>query len=188
MKAIRIQAYGGAEQMQLDYVPVPRCAPGDVLVRVIAADINPVDWKVRSGAMAQAVPKSFPFVLGQDGAGVVAAVCGEATGFSPATKSSSTPYAEYVAVNAAQVALGPRTVACAAAAALIETAGSKRGQRVLIHGGAVLVQLAERVDTRSIRINNGQEFALADAAQAHRLGEAGKARGKMALHIAAPGP
>lgn len=53
--------------------------------------------------------------------------------------------------------------------------------------GAVLAQLAERVDDGRLRIVVGQEFALADAAQAHRLGEAGKARGKMVLHVAAPG-
>jgi NADPH:quinone reductase-like Zn-dependent oxidoreductase len=53
--------------------------------------------------------------------------------------------------------------------------------------GAVLAQLAERVDDGRLRIVVGQEFALADAAQAHRLGEAGKARGKMVLHVGAPG-
>jgi len=53
--------------------------------------------------------------------------------------------------------------------------------------GAVLAQLVERVDDGRLRIVVGQEFALADALQAHRLGEAGKARGKMILHVAAPG-
>jgi NADPH:quinone reductase-like Zn-dependent oxidoreductase len=52
--------------------------------------------------------------------------------------------------------------------------------------GAVLAQLAGRVDDGRLRIVIGQEFALADAAQAHRLGEAGKARGKMVLHVGAP--
>jgi len=53
--------------------------------------------------------------------------------------------------------------------------------------GAVLAQLAERVDDGRLRIVVGQEFALADAAQAHRLGESGKARGKMILHVGPPG-
>ncbi|MCE9657696.1 MAG: zinc-binding dehydrogenase [Burkholderiales bacterium] len=50
----------------------------------------------------------------------------------------------------------------------------------------MLAQLVERVDDGRLRIVVGQEFALADAAQAHRLGEAGKARGKMVLHVGAP--
>jgi NADPH:quinone reductase-like Zn-dependent oxidoreductase len=53
--------------------------------------------------------------------------------------------------------------------------------------GAVLAELVERVDDGRLRVVVGQEFALADAAQAHRLGEAGKARGKMVLHVGAPG-
>jgi NADPH:quinone reductase-like Zn-dependent oxidoreductase len=52
--------------------------------------------------------------------------------------------------------------------------------------GAVLAQLAQRVDDGRLRVVVGQELALADAAQAHRLGESGKARGKMILHVAAP--
>jgi len=51
----------------------------------------------------------------------------------------------------------------------------------------VLAQLVERVDDGRLRIVVGQEFALVDAAQAHRMGESGKARGKMILHVAAPG-
>ena len=312
MKAIRIHAYGGPEQMQLEDAPVPACGSGDLLVRVVAAGINPVDWKLRSGAMAQAIPRVFPFALGQDGAGVVAAVGGQATGFQPGDEvffyaefARGGSCAEYVAVNAMQVALKPRTVPFATAAALptpgqaawtalMETAKLESGMRVLIHGGAgalgtvavqlakqqgarviatasgagvdlvkslgadevidyrqqrfedsvrgmdvvldtlggatqegswaclrpggllvatamppsperaaaagvraafvftpprgaVLAQLAERVDAGRLRIIVGQEFALADAAKAHRLGESGKARGKMILHVAAPG-
>jgi NADPH:quinone reductase-like Zn-dependent oxidoreductase len=52
--------------------------------------------------------------------------------------------------------------------------------------GAVLAQLAERVDAGRLRVLVGQEFALADAAQAHRLGESGKARGKIIFHVGAP--
>lgn len=312
MEAIRIHAYGGAEQMQLEDAPVPAVGPNDVLVRVVAAGINPVDWKLRAGAMAQAIPKTFPFVLGQDGAGVVTAVGGEAKGFQSGDEvffyaefARGGTYAEYVAVEAAQVAKKPRTVTFATAAALptpgqaawtalFDTAKLELGMRVLIHGGAgalgtiavqlakqhgahvratasgpgvelvrslgadavidyrrqrfeeaagdmdvvldtlggatqeaswstlrkggmlvataippaperaaaagtraafvftpprgaVLAQLAERVD-RGLRIVVGQEFALADAATAHRLGESGKARGKMVLHVAAPVP
>ena len=51
MKAIRIHSYGAAEQMQLEDAPVPVCGNGDLLVRVVAAGVNPIDWKIRAGAM-----------------------------------------------------------------------------------------------------------------------------------------
>ena len=178
MKAIRIHAYGGPEQMQLEDAPVPACGPGDLLVRVVAAGINPVDWKLRSGAMAQAIPRVFPFALGQDGAGVVAAVGGQATGFQPGDEvffyaefARGGSCAEYVAVNAMQVALKPRTVPFATAAALptpgqaawtalMETAKLESGMRVLIHGGAgalgtVAVQLAKQQGARVIATASG---------------------------------
>ncbi len=311
MKAIRIHAYGGHEQMLLEDAPIPSCGANDVLVRVVAAGINPIDWKIRAGAMAQAVPKSFPITLGCDAAGVVSAVGGAATGFKTGDEvffyaefARGGSYAEYVAVDASQVAQKPRTVPFAAAAALptpgqaawtalMDTAKVESGMRVLIHGGAgalgsvavqlaktqglyvlatasgegvelvkslgadevidyrqqrfqdvvkhvdvvldtlggptqdaswatlkpggilvatamppsaeraaaagvraafvftpprgaVLAQLAQRVDAGLLRLLVGQEFALADAAQAHRLGESGQARGKMILHVGAP--
>ena len=77
MKAIRIHAYGGPELMQLEDAPVPACGAGDLLVRVVAAGVNPIDWKLRSGVMAAQIPKSFPITLGFDAAGIVTAVGGE---------------------------------------------------------------------------------------------------------------
>jgi NADPH:quinone reductase-like Zn-dependent oxidoreductase len=308
MKAIRIHAYGDASQMQLEDAPVPVCGGSDVLVRVVAAGINPIDWKLRSGAMAQGIPKAFPVTLGSDAAGVVTAVGSAVSGFSTGDEvffyaefARGGSYAEYVAVDASQVALKPRTVSFATAAALptpaqaawtalMETAQLERGMRVLVHGGAgalgsvavqlaklqgayviatagtadlalvqslgadevidyrtqrfedlvrnmdvvldtlggatqeaswatlrqggllvatamppsperaaaagaraafvftpprgaVLAQLAALVDAGRLRVLVGQEFALADAAQAHRLGESGKARGKMILRV-----
>jgi len=166
MKAIRIHAHGDASQMQFEEVPVPACGPNDVLVRVVAAGINPIDWKIRSGAVAQMIPKTFPFTLGSDAAGVVTAVGDAVTAFSPgddvffhAEFARGGTYAEYVAVNAAQVARKPRTVSFSTAAALpipglaawtavIDSAQVARGMRVLIHGGtgalgSVAVQLAK---------------------------------------------
>jgi len=312
MKAIRIHAYGGPEQMQFEDAPVPTCGTGDLLVRVVAAGVNPIDWKMRSGLMAEQLPKPFPITLGSDAAGIVTALGGAVRGFELgddvffyAEFARGGTYAEYVAVDASQVAKKPRTAPFSTAAALptpgqaawtalIETARIERGLRVLIHGGAgalgtiavqlakehgahviatasgdgvalveslgadevidyrtrrfeqvardidivldtlggatqeaswatmrkggilvatamppsperaaaagvraafvftaprgaVLAQLAQRVDDGRLRVVVGQELALADAAQAHRLGESGKARGKMILHVAAPG-
>lgn len=311
MKGIRIHAYGGADVLQLEEIAVPECGAADILVRVVAAGVNPIDWKIRSGAMAKGLPRAFPFTLGWDAAGTVAAVGGAVTAFKPGDEvflyadfARGGTYAEYVAVDAGQVAHKPRTMSFATAAAmptpaqaawtaLVDTAKVGAGMRVLIHGaagalgtiavqlvcaqgaeviatasgtaielvanlgaaqvidyraqrfetlvkdvdvvldtiggatqeaswatlrpggllvataqppaperaaaagvrsafvftpprGAVLAELARRVDAGKLHAFVGQEFALADAAKAHRLGEAGRSRGKMVLHVAAP--
>jgi NADPH:quinone reductase-like Zn-dependent oxidoreductase len=69
MKAVRIHAYGGAEVMRVDDVPVPQAGAGQVLVRVQAASINPIDWKMRRGLLASLFPITFPRTLGRDCAG-----------------------------------------------------------------------------------------------------------------------
>ena len=116
--------------MQLEDAPVPPCGAGDLLVRVIAAGINPVDWKMRSGVMAAQIRKSFPITLGFDAAGIVTAVGGSVSMFELGDEvffyaefARGGTYAEYVAVNASQVAKKPRTASFAAAAANVAVRG-----------------------------------------------------------------
>ena len=71
MKAIRIHAYGGPEVMVYEDAPRPMPGAEDVLVRVQAAGVNPVDWKVREGRLQGRVNHRLPLVLGWDVAGVV---------------------------------------------------------------------------------------------------------------------
>ena len=192
LKAIQIHAYGDASQMQLEELPIPACGPDDVLVRVVAAGVNPVDWKIRSGAMAQAIPKSVPFTLGTDAAGGVAAVGGAVTAFSTGDEvffyaefARGGTYAEYVAVNAAQVAFKPRTVSFTTAAALptpgqaawtavMETAQLEPGMRVLIHGGAgalgsIAVQLAAHRGAHVMATASGDDAELVKSLGAHEV-------------------
>lgn len=137
MKAVRLHDYGEPEQMRLEDAPVPDCLRNDVLVRVVAAGVNPVDWKLRSGAMAKGIGKTFPFVPGQDGAGVVAATGSNSSGFAVGDEvffyaefARGGSYAEYVAVDTSQVARKPRTL-CFAAAAALPTPGRRPGPRWL---------------------------------------------------------
>ena len=183
MKAIRVHAYGGPEQLQFEDAPLPSCGANDLLVRVVAAGVNPVDWKIRSGAMAHGLPKTFPFTPGSDAAGVVDAVGGAVTGFKPGDEvffyaefARGGTYAEYVAVDASQVALKPRTLVFAASAALpapgqaawtalFDTAQIERGMRVLIRGGAgalgsIAVQLAKGAGAHVIATASGDSVAL----------------------------
>jgi NADPH:quinone reductase-like Zn-dependent oxidoreductase len=311
MKAIRIKAYGGSEKMLFDDIPTPVCGSNDLLVRVVAAGINPIDWKIRSGAMEKMIVKTLPLTIGWDAAGIVTSIGSSVTNFKVGDEvffyaefTRGGTYAEYVTVDALQVALKPRTVPFVSAAALpipgqaawtsiMDIAKVSKGMRVLIHGGAgslgsiaiqlakyegafvyttasgagielaksfgadqvidykkqrfqdivkdldivldtigdstqenswgtlkpggmllataippsperaaaagvksafvftqpqgsTLEKLAARMDEGHLRILVGQEFSLKDAGEAHRLGENGKSRGKMILHVGQP--
>ena len=74
MKAIRIHAYGGAEVLSYEDAPRPKAGPGEVLVAVHAASINPVDWKLRAGYLKDYVKHVLPITPGVDFSGVVAAL------------------------------------------------------------------------------------------------------------------
>ena len=83
MRAIAVNEWGGRERMELLDVEPPPVAPDGVLVRVRAAGLNPVDYKVREGKLADKFPFHFPVVLGWDVAGTVEAVGPAVTWFKP---------------------------------------------------------------------------------------------------------
>lgn len=153
MKAIVINRHGGAEVLEPADLPPPQPDPGEVLVRVMAAAVNPADWKWRAGMFANVVPIDFPHVLGYDVAGEV--IGGE--GFAPGDRVfgmldpfGKGGYAEQAAVAADQLALVPDGLDLPTAAA-IPTAGLtglqmveqgldlRAGQRLMLTGalGAV---------------------------------------------------
>src|SRR6516165_5572727 len=74
MKAMGIQRFGGREVLESLELPVPQPGPHEVLVKIHAAGVNPVDWKIREGLFEGRMPHRFPIVLGWDAAGVVAAL------------------------------------------------------------------------------------------------------------------
>ena len=67
MKAIVLKAYGGVDQLEEREVPVPREGPGEVLIKVAAASVNPIDWKLRSGEAKKIMPLTLPDILGREG-------------------------------------------------------------------------------------------------------------------------
>ena len=153
MKAIRIHRYGPPTELMLEDVALPHYTGADVLIRVTASGVNPIDWKIRSGLMAQAMHFPMPLVMGWECAGTVDAVGHMVTAFKPGDRvyalaefARGGTYAEYVAVDAAQVALAPRSVSLDMAAAIpmtaqaawaaIDLARLQPGQQVLVHGGA----------------------------------------------------
>lgn len=152
MKAIQLHSYGAADQLRYEEIPTPQAGPGQVLVRVRAASVNPMDSKSASGALRQQFPLTFPWTPGNDFAGAVAAVGAGVTTVKPGqdvygTSSGGGAYAEYVVAQADAVAPKPATLSFAEAAAvpvvaltawqgLMQGGQLKAGQTVLIHGGA----------------------------------------------------
>jgi NADPH:quinone reductase-like Zn-dependent oxidoreductase len=103
VKAVRLYEYGGPENLKYeDDVPEPILGADSVLVETAAASVNPVDWKIRSGARQKDFPLTLPAILGRDVSGVVRAVGREIRAFKPGDRvlaSTTATYAELVAVE-----------------------------------------------------------------------------------------
>jgi NADPH:quinone reductase-like Zn-dependent oxidoreductase len=149
MKAARIHDYGHSDRIQIEDVSMPAQSSTDVLVRIDAAGVNPVDWKIREGYMAKRVPRSLPFTLGQDFAGQVIAVGEDVTDVEADEEVygfANGAYAEYAVVKPEMIATKPITVDDATAASLptpgltalqaVRAIDPQRGQTILIHGAA----------------------------------------------------
>ncbi len=147
MRAITITRYGEPDVLRSAEVPLPEPGPGQVRVAVKAAGVNPIDWKIRSGAMAEVRPLEFPHILGLELAGVVDAV-GEGAGFAVGDEvfgwSATGAYAEYALANT--VIGKPAGLSWSEAASLPiagETAlrvlgelGIEPGETIVVHGAS----------------------------------------------------
>ncbi|MEU3370362.1 NADP-dependent oxidoreductase [Streptomyces sp. NPDC006660] len=180
MHAITQHSFGGPEVLELTDVDRPQPLPSEVLVRVRAAGVNPVDAMVRSGAFP--LLGEPPFVLGWDISGVVEEVVPGVTRFDVGDEVYGMPffprpgdaYAEYVAVPSRQLARKPRALDHAHAAALplagltawqsiVDAGEVQAGQRVLIHGGGggvghLAVQIAKARGAHVIATASGAKY------------------------------
>jgi len=154
MKALQFMDYGGPEQLVLTDVPDPEPGPGDVVVDIAAASLNPIDWKTRAGHIRKFFEFDLPHVPGRDFSGTVRAVGAGvediASGdrvFGIAEMARWGSHAQAIAVKAGMVAAKPEALSHEAAAALgisaitvlaaLETtAPIGAGDRILIHAGA----------------------------------------------------
>ena len=155
MRAVVADRFGDVDALRIVDVPVPQPVLGEVLVRVVAAGLNPIDVKTRAGAGAAAGVGAFPAVLGHDFSGIVVRAPyesfrlqpgDEVYGVSGAPRSPGS-FAEFVTVPAQHVARKPTVLSHAEAAAtplaaltawgaVVELAKAHEGQRVLVHAGA----------------------------------------------------
>ena len=166
MKAVCIYSYGGPNVLVYEDAPRPHPGDGEVLVRVHAAGINPVDWKIREGHLKEMLHHTLPLVLGWDVSGVVESLGTGVRRFKVGDEVFSRPdisrdgaYAEFIVIKESEVALKPPSIDHLHAAVLplagltawqtlFDAAGLSAGQRVLIHAAAggvghIAVQLAK---------------------------------------------
>jgi NADPH:quinone reductase-like Zn-dependent oxidoreductase len=154
MKAVVIHEYGGPEVLKYEDISRPEPNDDQLLIRVIAAGVNPVDGMIRSGMFAKEGNRAFPIILGGDVAGLVEKVGSKITKFKAGdavfayvSLDDSGGYAQYALVTEREAASKPKSltyveaaavpiVAMTAWQALVDTAKLGAGQTVLIHGGS----------------------------------------------------
>jgi NADPH:quinone reductase-like Zn-dependent oxidoreductase len=183
MKAARIHAYGDASEIRIEDAPLPTLSDDDVLIRVVATSVNPVDWKIRKGYLKSMIPYEMPLIMGWDVSGVVEQTGPAVTKFKPGDAVYSRPdiarngaYAEFVAVRESEIAFKPATISHVEAASLplvsitaweslFTTANLSAGQKVLIHAGAggvgsIAIQLAKAKGAHVIATASAAKSAL----------------------------
>ena len=194
MRAVRIHEFGGLDSLKVEEAPVPEPREGEVLVRIHAAGINPVDWKTCAGeGVASRLEDPFPFIPGWDVSGVVEALGAGVSDFQVGDAVCGMVrwhwggggYAEYVAAPAADLVAKPDTLddpqaaglplaALTAWQALFDTAEIQAGQTVLIHAAAggvghLAVQLATWKGAQVIGTASARNRAFLRELGVHRV-------------------
>jgi NADPH:quinone reductase-like Zn-dependent oxidoreductase len=135
MKAVRLHAYGDVDQLRYEDVAPPEPEPDEVLVKVAATSVNPIDWKIRSGAAKSIMPVKFPAILGRDVAGIVVKAGVNVRNPEPGQKVMGLvngSYAEYLTARADHLTVIPDGLELEQAAALplVVTTGAQLMQHI----------------------------------------------------------
>lgn len=188
MKAVLLHAYGGVDQLFYEDAPQPKPEAGEVLVKVEATSINPVDWKIRRGDMKAIRPLPLPTILGRDVAGIVVSLGADTKGFQPGDRVMglvNQAYAEFLVTKREPLTLIPDALETedAAALPLVLTTGAqliekgvqpKAGQTVLVTGalgnvGRTAVYVAKKHGTTVIAGVRAKEREEAEALGVDRV-------------------
>lgn len=199
MKAVRFHKYGGPGVLAIEQVPKPEPGPGQVLVRVHAASVNPVDWKLRQGGMKAMLEVAFPSTAGQDLAGVIEAVgdgvtdlhVGDAV-YAMLGTGRTGAYAEYALLDRTAVARKPETLDFVQAAAVpmgaltawqgvVVKGGLKPGDHLFVHAaagnvGGMAVQIAHALGAHVIAAASAASRALVEGYGVDRFLDYGAGR------------
>jgi NADPH:quinone reductase-like Zn-dependent oxidoreductase len=149
MKAVVLHEYGGPDKLKYEDVADPVAGEGQVLVRVTASSVSPIDYKLRSGALKEYVPLELPVILGRDISGIVREVGSGVSGFAPGDRVmalGNNAYAELVVVKAEELTHVPEKLDLAEAAAL-----------------PLVTLTGEQLITRGTKIQSGQTVLVAGA-------------------------
>jgi len=184
MKAVRIERFGGPEVMHLQEIPVPEARAGEILLKIHAASVNPVDHKIRAGKYPAVKADKLPYVLGRDVSGDVESCGPGVTAFAKGDSLYAMPgidrggHAEYITLKIGEASPKPKSLDHVAAAAvplagltawqgLFRHGGLRAGQKVLIHGGSggvghFAIQFAKAKGAYVVTTVSGQhvDFAL----------------------------
>jgi NADPH:quinone reductase-like Zn-dependent oxidoreductase len=187
MKAIQMHGYGGVEQLRYEEVPTPIPGPNEVLVKLAATSINPIDWKIRRGDRKATVALRFPVILGRDVAGEISAAGAGASGFRVGQQVmalGNRTYAELVTVPSAVLApvpdgldieqAGALPLVVSTGAELMERIAPQRGDTVLVTGalggvGRTAVYVALECGARVIVGVRGDQRQQAQALKAAQI-------------------
>jgi NADPH:quinone reductase-like Zn-dependent oxidoreductase len=183
MRAFVLDRYNSKDAVRLGDMPEPEVRDDDVLVQVHAASVNQLDAKIRNGELKRVSPYRLPLILGNDGAGVVVRAGSNVRRFKPGDEVYARPnqdrigtFAEFIAMNEADVALKPRNLTMEDAASiplvgltawqvLIERATLTQGHKVLIHAGSggvgtFAIQLARHLGATVATTTSAANFDL----------------------------
>ena len=160
MRAVRIHQFGDPSELSLEEIAIPSPGKGEVLIKVFATSVNPLDWKIREGYLSEIIPHTLPLTLGWDFAGEITSLgrnvdkwnIGDAVYACPDFSKNGT-YADYIVVSVDEIAAKPKTLSWQKSAAvplvtltawqaLKDIGAVKQGDRVLIHAGAGGVGIA----------------------------------------------
>jgi NADPH:quinone reductase-like Zn-dependent oxidoreductase len=179
MRAAVIDGYGGSDRLEIREIAMPKPGVGQVLVRVRAASVNPLDWKIRRGSLRFLLPKKFPWIPGHDVAGVVEEIGVEVDQFAPGDAvhgMAQGACAEFAVADASALAMVPDGLSFEAAAAvplagvtawqaLVQRGELAQGERVLVNGAAggvghLAVQIAAALGAHVTAVASGsnQDF------------------------------
>jgi NADPH:quinone reductase-like Zn-dependent oxidoreductase len=191
MKAVRVHHFGGPDRLEMDRLAVPKPANDEVLVRIHAASVNPVDYKIREGEFPPIPAERLPVVIGRDLCGIIVACGASVAEAKPGDHvyallgQDRGSYAEYALLKRGEYASKPEHLDTTAAAAvplaaltawqgLFDHGKLQAGERVLIHGGAggvghFAVQFAKAKGAEVITTVSARDMEFARSLGADRV-------------------